>query len=273
MKTLIIGTIHPDAKKLLENPEQQEEITRSDAEVLIIRTYTTLGKEELNLLPNLKYVISCSVGINNIDLDELKLRNIELIHTPGTNANSVAEHTMYLILSLLREDAQPYSELKGKTVGIIGLGYIGKVVAKKLIGFECNVIAFDVIEQDEELLKELHVAMKSFDEVIKQADVLSIHVPLNKHTKHLINEDTFTKMKQGVFFVNASRAEVVDEEALVRFSNQGKFRGVGLDVCSKTANFDGKHVIITDHCGAQGEDSYKNQCVAPIELFLKVSVR
>ena len=276
MKTLLIGDIEPEALKKLE---QNTELTKTsneefyankyDVEAVVLRTFTQLQTEQLNNLPNLKSVVSCSVGLDNINLNELKERNIELIHTPGSNANSVAEHTLHLIIALLRQDPKtPVAELKNKTIGIVGLGHIGKIVARKLKGFEANVIAFDVIEQDPEVLKELNVQMKTFDEVTQQADILTIHVPLNKHTENLINSNVFANMKTNSFFINTSRAEVIEEASLIQ--HQSKFRGIALDVYSDNLKQQlTNHTILTDHIASQGEDSFRNMCLLPIEEFLK----
>ncbi len=281
MKTLLVGQIHPDACTLLaanttliEYTQEQFNCTRPlDIKAIALRTFTSLQKRQLDLLPHLQYVISCSVGTDNIDLEELKRRNITLIHCAGTNANSVAEHALYLLYSILREDShKPYAELKNKTVGLIGFGYIGKLVAKKLKGCDCNIIAFDVIDQDLAVLRELNVTMKSFEEVLSTSDIISIHVPYNKHTEKLINEKALSLIKPNAFFINTSRAEVIDEEALINCAD--KFRGIGLDVYSE--NFKEKMVqvicnncLFTPHVAAQGEDSFREQCLRPVEEFVK----
>jgi len=279
MKTLLIGEIHGDAKSLLEQNTDLTTITGEDfihqesfpeTEAVVLRTFTTFKENEINKFPNLKYVVSCSVGINNLDLEKLKEKNIQLVHCPGTNANSVAEHTLYFMLTLLRQDSKkPFAELKGKTVGIVGLGAIGKIVARKLLGFEAKVIAFDVIEQDLEVLKELQVEMKSMDEVLSNSDIITVHVPLNKYTGNLVNAECFNKMKENSFFINTSRAEIIEESALIE--NQNKFRGIALDVCSEELSGKLNHgnLLITDHCAAQGEDSFRKMCVKPVEEFLE----
>ncbi len=281
MKTLLIGKVEKSAHKKLKDHTDLLQITTEEfiaqasfpeIKAVVLRTYTQLKEQELTKLPNLTYVISCSVGINNLDLTILKEKGIELIHCPGTNANSVAEHTVYLMLSLLREDTQkPFAEMKGKTVGIVGLGYIGKLVARKLKGFDANVIAFDVIKQTPEVLEELQVTMKDFDGVLQESDIVTIHVPLNKHTQNLLNSQGFEKMKQGSFFINTSRAEVINEEDLISKINEGKFRGVGLDVCSKEflSKVQHKNILVTDHVAAQGEESFKNMCNQPVDCFLE----
>lgn len=279
MEVLLIGNIHPEAEKLLKGHTNVKQITNGEfitqenfpeTEAVMLRTFTNLGRKELDKLPRLRYVVSCSVGFNNLDVKALNERKVELVHCPGTNANSVAEHTLYMMLSLLRKDLQrPVAELQGKTVGIIGLGYIGKIVARKLLGFACKVIAFDVIEQDPEVLRELQVTMKSFAEVVGSADVLTVHVPLNKHTKGLISLDVFRQMKENSFFINTSRAEVIDEEGLLE--NYEKFRGIALDVYSEELKerLLGENILMTDHVAAQGEESFRKQCVEPVKAFLE----
>ena len=278
METLLIGKIHPVAEELLKENTNLTQISNKDfcettstfpkTEALVLRTFTKCQKNELDFFPKLKYLVSCSVGLNNLDLEEMGRRNIKLIHVPGTNANSVAEHTLYLLLSLLREDSvRPFAELKNKTVGIVGFGAIGKLVAKKLLGLECKIIAFDVIAQEQEVLDKLNTQIKELDEVLK-ADVITIHVPLNKHTQNLINKECFEKMKEKSFFINTSRAEILDEDSLLFFKN--KFRGIALDVFSDKLKSELNHdnLILTKHLGAQGEESFREQCLKPVTKFL-----
>lgn len=281
MNTLLIGDVHPEAEALLRESVPLQKVpreafplkeTNTDIRSVVLRTFTPLKKEELEKLPSLQYVVSCSVGLDNLDLEELQHRKIELIHCPGSNANSVAEHTLYLLFSLLRKNT-PFPELKGKTIGIIGLGYIGKLVARKLKGMEARVIAFDVIPIDKAVLDNLQVEMKDFDSVVKEADILTVHVPLNKHTANVINGKVFGQMKTGAFFINTSRAEVVDEEALLQAVANGKLRGLALDMCSegfpeRAQQLPG-NLLITDHVAAQGEDSFREMCLQPVRLYLE----
>ncbi len=283
MKSLIIGEIHENAKELLSNATDVSTTTNQlfmngnsfpGFGVAVIRTFTKMGRPQLNKLPDIKYIVNCSVGTDNIDLDELKKRNIKIISCEGTNSNSVAEHTVYLLMSLIRQDRiKPFFELKNKTIGILGFGNIGKLVAKKLSGFDVNIIAFDVIEQDKKVLEELNVKMKDIKQVVKESDVITVHIPFNIHTKEIINEDLFKLMKEKVFFINTSRSEVVDEEFLLKYINLGKFRGVGLDVYSELlkdelTNINGLNLVLTNHVAAQGEDSFENMCVSPMKELL-----
>ena len=270
MKTLLIGEIEKEAQKLLKQHTELIAVSSlkqeyHEVEAVILRTYTKLGKEELALLPNLKCVVSCSVGIDNLNLSELKNRNIELIHCPGSNANSVAEHALYLILALLRNN-KPIKELKNKTVGIIGLGAIGKLVAEKLQGFDVKIIAFDVIEQDSKFLQRLNVKMQPMSTVLQNSDIITVHVPLNPHTHSLMGKEQFKLMNENVFFINTSRAEIVDESALM----EKRLAGIALDVFSEKMREHLKgNVILTEHVAAQGEDSFKKMCMDPVKKFLE----
>lgn len=279
MDILVIGEMHEEAARLLEGRFKINRISHEyfagmdifpETEAVIIRTFTKLGKEELKRLPNLKYVVSCSVGTDNIDTDALKAKGIEIVHCAGTNANSVAEHTIFLMLSLLRNGKNNFVELVGKTVGIIGFGHIGKAVARKLKGFGVKILAYDIVEQEKGLFDELGVNIKDFEYVISNSDILTIHLSLNSSTEKLINEKAFEKMKKGVFFINTSRAGVVDEEMLVK--HNGRFGGIGLDVYSEwlKENLNGSNVILTDHTAALGRDSFLRMCVEPVEKFLRI---
>ena len=281
MKTLIFDPIHPEAESLLKEnssvlPAKIAEFNQPhpDIEAVVLRTYTKLGHQQLDLLPSLKYIVSCSVGLDNLDLEDIKKRNISLVHCPGTNSNSVAEHTVYFLFSLLRNSEKPFPELKGKTLGIIGFGHIGRLVAKKLKGCDLKIIAFDVIQPEEKVLNELNVEMKAFDEVLTESDILTIHVNLNKHTETLINPSAFKKIKKNSYFINTSRAEIIDEESLAYHFNSGKFRGLALDTYSeglkqKLSQNANKNVFLTDHLAAQGEDSFREMCLQPIKKFVE----
>ena len=195
MNVLLVGEIHPDAEWLLREKTTVRKMSNEefaalpflrDVEAIVLRTFTPCKKKELDKFPSLKWMVSCSVGVDNLDLDEMKRRGIVLVHVPGTNANSVAEHTLYLLLSLLREDIEErFFELKGKTVGIVGFGAIGKMVARKLSGFECTIIAFDVVAQDPFVLKELNVEMKPLADVLRLSDIITINVHLFQQTEKL----------------------------------------------------------------------------------------
>ncbi len=284
MEILVVGDIHQDAVKKLLSIGKVHHVSRehylhqtlfNNIDTLVVRTFSPVQAVDLAKFPQLQYVVSCSVGIDNIDLAQLKKRNITLVNCTATNANSVAEHTLYLLFALLRQDPQkPFLELKGKIVGICGFGAIGKIVAQKLQGFEAKVIAYDVVPQDEKVLKELNVTMVDLDTLLFSSDIISIHVPLFPQTREMINTHCFSKIKKNTFFINTSRAEVIDEAAFADAARKGLFRGIGLDVYSEQLKAEltislCKNIITTPHLAAQGEDSFREQCVKPVEELAK----
>ena len=240
MRLLITDVIHENALKLLNEFDvvfsKVDEVSETDFDVIILRTFTKLGKEELDKFKSLKYVVSCSVGVDNIDLIELKKRGIELIHVPGTNANSVAEHALLLLLLSVRDirltNDGLFDELSGKTIGFIGFGAVGRSFAKKLKGLGMNLLVYDVVNFSDDLLSELGVVQVGLDEVVRNSDVLTIHVPLLTQTKGMINSSLFSRMKKGVILLNTSRAEVINEVDFVKALNKGIVRKACLDVFS-----------------------------------------
>ena len=140
-----------------------------------------------------------------------------------------------------------------------------------LSGFGVNVIAYDIIPPDEKILKELNVKMVSPKELAEKSDIVTVHIPLSKHTFGIINSEFFNSMKENSFFINTSRKEVIDEPALVENFKKEKFRGIGLDVFSDflKENLNGENVLFTEHVAAQGEDSFREMCLKPVEEFLR----
>ncbi len=215
-----------------------------DTEILVVFVFDKLGRDILSRLPSLKLVITRSAGIDHIDLDYCKEKGIYVAHMPAYSPKSIAEHTFAMLLSLTRkikasqekEKRLDFSQdetllgvdLDQLTMGIIGTGRIGTETAKLALAFGMEVLAFDIKENPE--LKEKGVKYLPFEEVIKQADVISLHVPYTPKTHHLINKDVIDKMKDGVYLINTSRGKVVDTDALYEAVLKGKIKGLGLDV-------------------------------------------
>jgi glyoxylate reductase len=195
-----------------------------------------------------KVFANFSVGFNNVDIKEAKKRDIAVSNTPGTSSLAVAEHTVALIMALttrlvegdrfMRKDKfkgwDPEllvgTDLKDKTIGLIGSGEIGTRVAEMLHnGFGLNIFYSDPI-RNENLEKKFNAIKKETDEILREADIVSLHVPLLPTTKHLINKKTLSMMKKSAFLINTSRGGVVDENALVEALKNGIIRGAGLDV-------------------------------------------
>jgi glyoxylate reductase len=204
--------------------------------------------EVFDACPTAKVFANFSVGFNNIDIEEAKKRNICISNTPGTSSVAVAEHTVALMLALttrlvegdefMRQgkykgwdpDLFIGTDLKGKIIGLIGAGQIGTRVAKMLhYGFEANIIYSD-IKRNTDLENIDGVIRKETAEVLREADIVSLHVPLLPTTHHLINKETLSVMKKTAFLINTSRGPVVDEEALVYALKNNIIRGAALDV-------------------------------------------
>lgn len=210
---------------------------------LIIRSATTVNAELLALAPNLKIVIRAGEGTDNIDKKLCAEKGVKVANTPGANNNSAAEHAIALMMSVLRNTATADKTMKDgkweknsltglelwkKKVGIVGFGRIGQIVAKRISGFEPEVLFFDpVLEKSD--MPHCKKA-QSLEEIFKTCDIISIHTPLLPATKGMITRDLMGMMKQEAILVNAARGGIVDEEALYDLLKEKKFRGAGFDV-------------------------------------------
>jgi len=207
-----------------------------------------IDKEVFDACPTAKIFANFSVGFDNIDLEEAKKRNICISNTPGTSATAVAEHTVALMLALTTRlvEGDEYmrrgkfkgwdpnlfigTDLKGKTIGLIGAGQIGTEVAKMMhYGFGSNVIYSDICSNP--VLEQITgPTRKETADVLREADIVSLHVPLLPSTHHLINKESLATMKKTAFLINTSRGAVVDEKALVDALKNNVIRGAGIDV-------------------------------------------
>ena len=215
-----------------------------DAEIISIFIYSKIDKAILEKLPNLKLITTRSTGFDHIDIGECRKRNIIVCNVPFYGENTVAEHTFALILSIsrnihksyLRTTREDYSieglkgfDLKGKTIGVIGTGHIGQHVIRIAKGFEMNVLAFDV-KPNIELANKIGFQYVSFNDLLKKSDIITLHVPYNKNTHHLINKENISLIKPGAVLINTARGGVVDTEALLEALDKKILSGVGLDV-------------------------------------------
>jgi len=207
-----------------------------------------IDKDVFDACPTAKVYANFAVGYDNFNIEDAKSRNIFITNTPGTSATAVAEHTVALMLALTTRLVEgdefmrqgKYrgwnpnlfvgTDLKGKTIGLIGAGQIGTEVAKMLhYGFGSNVIYSDV-KRNFELENIDGVLRRETDEVLRESDIVSLHVPLLPTTRHLINKETLSTMKKTSFLINTSRGPVVDEIALIEALKNDTIRGAGLDV-------------------------------------------
>ncbi len=202
------------------------------------------GKRELELFPDLKVIVTRSTGFDHIDLAAAAERGISVCNVPTYGENTVAEHTFALILSLSRKLRKAYFrtrdndfsldglmgfDLNGKTLGVIGTGNIGLHVIRMAKGFGLNVLAFDV-RQNAAQAESLGFRYVSFDDLLAQSDILSLHVPYMKATHHLLNKSNIGKIKRGAILVNTARGGLVETGALVQALDKGILSGAGLDV-------------------------------------------
>jgi glyoxylate reductase len=198
--------------------------------------------------PQLKIVANYAVGFDNLDVTAAKQRNIILTNTPEVLTESVAEHTIALMFAIARRIVESDqfmrdgkyvgwapmlflgNDLVGKTLGLVGLGRIGAAVAERMYdGFKMKILYYDV-RRNEELEKQYHLEYRSLEDLLKEADFISIHVPLLPTTKHLIGEPQLKIMKKTAYLINTSRGPVIDEKALVEALKTGEIKGAALDV-------------------------------------------
>lgn len=219
-----------------------------DAEALSTFIYTKVDKGFIESHPNLKLVATRSTGYDHIDAIECKQRNVAVCHVPNYGENTVAEHTFALILALSRrltESLVPRRgtfsfqalrgfDLKGKTLGIVGAGRIGLHVIRIARAFGMEVIAFDMHPHDfiSEVLDYDYVTL---DEILHRSDIISLHAPLNPHTRHLINRESLAKCRPGVLIVNTARGALIETDALIEALDSGHVGGAGLDVLEHEA--------------------------------------
>lgn len=222
-----------------ENAEQF-----SDAQIISTFIYSALDQSVLAQLPNLKLVATRSTGFDHVDTDFCESQGILVSNVPSYGENTVAEHTFGLLLNLShklteatdrtrkgdfsQEGLQGF-DLRGKTLGVVGTGTIGEYVIGIARGFQMNVIAFDV-KPKPELAEQLGFRYAALEEVLAIADIVTLHVPANPKTHHLIAKAQFDCMKDGVVLINTSRGSVVDIDALIEALAQGKVAAAGLDV-------------------------------------------
>nr|WP_068888225.1 2-hydroxyacid dehydrogenase [Pedobacter panaciterrae] len=291
-KILIVDDLHPAFKEsaIAMGYEVNDEplITRAETlaviaeyEGIAVRTKFLIDKELLSAAVKLKFVARAGAGLDNIDEAFAKERNIELLNAPEGNMDAVGEHATGMLLALMnnfrkadievrngvwdRESSRGF-ELKGKTVGIIGYGFMGKSFAKKLSGFEVNVIAYDKYKTG---FTDAYAKEVSMEEIVKQSDVLSLHIPLTSETRQMVDEEYLFHFRKSIFFINTARGEVVNTKAVLSAIAADKILGAGLDVL-EVEKFPAlgtqqwyqelvasDKVILTPHVGGWTFDSYR----------------
>lgn len=255
-KVLITGKLHPVAIESFQaNPNLQvvykpdmkrEELLESlqGVNVLVTRSETKVDQAVMSKAKDLKVVARAAVGVNNIDLEYATEKGILVINCPGKNTNSAAEMTLALLLGMFRNVPQAHhhmkndgwdrhmftgAELRGKSIGIVGLGNVGHRVAKFAKGFDMDVFAYDPYVSPNTFSRHHVKQTHSLDDLVATVDVLTVHTPLNHETKGLIGPELLGKMRKGSYVVNAARGGVVDEKALLNLLNNGHLTGAAID--------------------------------------------
>ena len=291
-KILIVDDLHPafkeEAEKLGYVCDDKPLLSREET-LQILKNYTGIGIRTKFLVDraiidagsNLKFIARAGAGMDNVDEEYAISKGIACINAPEGNRDAVGEHVIGMLLSLLNNlrtgdqqirdgiwdrGANRGWELKGKTVAIIGYGNNGRSFAQKLSGFEVNVIAYDKYKTG---FSDEYAAEVSMEQVVKFADVLSFHIPLTRETRRLVNEEYLFHFKKPIIFLNASRGEIVDTQALVGGLKNGKISAAGLDVLEVekfpalaeqpwfNALKESNRVILSPHIAGWSVESYR----------------
>ncbi|MCK5710456.1 MAG: phosphoglycerate dehydrogenase [Deltaproteobacteria bacterium] len=258
-----------DVRKGLPKEEFLEIVSEYDA--VIVRSASTVTAEIIEAATNLKAIGRAGIGVDNVDVEAATKKGIVVMNTPEANAITTAEHTITLMLSLARRIPEAHASLKagkwerskfkgieiyGKTLGCIGLGNIGKLVAERAIGLKMSVIAYDPF-LTQEAADRLGVELVPLDELLKRADVITIHTPLTTETKDLINKNSFENTKPGLIIINCARGGVINEQDVTEAVKSGKIAGAAFDVYTSEPPADDnpilsidENIVITPHLGA-----------------------
>ena len=231
-----------------------------------------IDDEVLEKCPDLKYVAKFGVGLDNIDFEAFQRRGVKILWRGGVNKTSVAELTLGFMLGLMRNILKTSYQLKkgdwnkiggsnlsGKTIGIIGVGYAGKEVIRLLKSFNCRILVNDIIDQ-KEYYKKNGLQFASKEQIFKETDIVSLHVPLTDKTKNLINKDTLSIMKPTAYIVNTSRGLIVDEDDLFWALKNEKIAGAALDVYNSEPPANKElikldNLICTPHIGGNSKEA------------------
>ena len=298
MKILICDNLNQKVYKELETIGDCLDISKSDSkekdltdhikdsEIVVIRSATKLTKEVLDNAEKLKIIARCGVGVDNVDLEFAKSKNIFVTNSPSANLISVVELTVALIISASRKLSLADSHLKngqwnrseflgyelyGKTLGIVGFGKAGRLVAERMKSFGMSIVFYDPYVTDwngsEESLE--------LDDLLRTADVVSIHVIKTKDTENLISKDKLDLLKQNSIIVNTSRGGVLDEDYLIELLESDKIFGAGLDVYSNEPpenvdRYNGLNLVTTPHIGASTNEAQLKAGIETIENIKKI---
>ncbi len=307
-RILITDAVDKKCKTILESagfevtfeagmPPEKIKSVISSYNALIVRSETQVTKELISLMDNMIVIGRAGTGVDNIDVESATRRGIIVMNTPGGNTISTAEHTMALMLGMCRNiapanqslkegkwDRKKFkgTELEGKTLGVVGLGKVGKEVAVRSKAFGMNVIGYDPVISAESAGR-LGIDFVNLDKIFSDSDIITVHVPLNEETENLLSEETLKKCKDGVKIINCARGGIVDEQALLEALNSGKVSAAAFDVYVTeppepgTKFFQHEKILTTPHLGASTEEAQEKVAVQIgeqiVDLLKNKSVR
>ncbi len=300
------GAVKPEGfeYEYLAYPCSDEELIEGikDAEVLFVSPMEFIRRNVIENAPKLKLIHSLGAAFDKIDLEAAKEKGIYVCANRGVNGMAVAEHAVLLMLSSLKrvsyadagckESAEGYKrvfahyratghkELSTRTVGLIGLGAIGKMAANILNAFGCKILYSDVVRADEETEKKYNLQFATYEEIYEKCDIISYHVPVLPSTTGIINKEAISKMKQDVILINVSRGEIVNNEDLAEALNSGRVYA-GLDVVAPEPPEDGhpllslneegnRRMIMTPHMAGTTDDAFERMFSWAYESMIKV---
>ncbi|HEY3962758.1 MAG TPA: phosphoglycerate dehydrogenase [Gaiellaceae bacterium] len=242
-------------------------------DALIVRSATKVTADVLEHADNLKVIGRAGVGVDNVDVDAATRRGIVVANAPESNVVSAAEHTIGLLMALARNIPQAHAalvdgrwerakwggvELADKTLGVLGFGRIGRQVARRALGLQMKVVAYDPYVAAERF-RELGAEQTSFDDVLARSDFLTVHLPLNDETRGALNASAFAAMRDGARVVNAARGELIDEQALIAALESGKIAGAAIDVFAQEPYsgplLQAPNVVLTPHLAASTDEA------------------
>lgn len=293
---LLLETIADEADDLLRsqtNVIEAYDLTnvpdrakKQPVHAIVTRGKGQVDEELLEACPDLEVITRCGVGLDNVDVKEASRRNIRVVNAPGANSATIAEHTLALMLMLVRniwksservrsgrwEWRNNYTgdEIRGKTLGILGMGNIGQRVAKLADAFGMNVIFWDKFPV------ESNYKAADFEDLLRISDVITIHIPLMKATENMIGEKEFALMKPGTFLINTARGGLINEKDLLNALDNGTLAGFAADVVSNepppvhhplSAH---PKTLITPHTGSLTATTYRYMCMTTVENTLRL---
>ena len=303
-KPLVVigGPIHPAGVELLGREAAvaiADDLTEDgvikaarEAQALLLRIFIPCTERLMASCPNLKCVGRYGVGLDNVDLASATRLGIPIVHAPGSNSDSAAEHTVMLVLATVKklipidramrlgewrgEHSRGISELKGATLGIIGVGNIGRRVARMARSFGMKTLGFDPYVPPDELRRRDVEPVQNLGELLAASDIVTCHTPLTDETRRMINAAAIGQMKDGAVLINTSRGQVVDEGALLAALTNGKLRAAGLDVWEEEPVpashplLKLENVVTTPHVAGMSEAANRQMALGVASEILRV---